>query len=257
MKYIAIVTGASSGIGCEFALALDQCMEGLDEIWLVARRKERLEELSTKLKHHSKVVCGDLSNRNTVNRIGAMLKSEKTRVRFLVNAAGYGILGDFTKGDRKEETGMCDLNVRALTDVTYVCIPFMGRSSRIINIASSAAFVPQPSFSVYAATKSYVLSFSRSLNEELRNKDIYVTAVCPGPVKTEFFDVAEKLGTGTLSLKKIAMTTPQRVVKEALKCSYEKKPLCIPTLGMKAFYVICKIVPHRIIVSVTGRLYGR
>ena len=156
MKYIAIVTGASSGIGREFAMALDQCMDAVDEIWIVARRKERLEELAGKLRRHSKVISGDLSSRLTTNRISAMLSSEKCRVRFLVNAAGYGILGDFTKGDRKEETGMCDLNVRALTDITYVCLPYMGKNSRIINLASSAAFVPQPSFAVYAATKSYV-----------------------------------------------------------------------------------------------------
>lgn len=255
LKYIAIVTGASSGIGREFAMALDQCMDAVDEIWIVARRKERLEELAGKLRHHSKVISGDLSSRLTTNRISAMLSSEKCRVRFLVNAAGYGILGDFTKGDRKEETGMCDLNVRALTDITYVCLPYMGKNSRIINLASSTAFVPQPSFAVYAATKSYVLSFSRALNAELKDRQIYVTAVCPGPVRTEFFDVAEKLGTRTLSMKKWAMTTPDVVVKTALKDSFGKKEISIPTSMMRAFYTLTKIVPHRIIISFTNRLY--
>ena len=255
MKYIAIVTGASSGIGREFALALDQSLASVDEIWLVARRKDRLEELSSKLVHNGKVICGDLGNKNTVNRIAAMLKAEKVAVRFLVNAAGFGILGDFTKGDRKEECGMCDINVRALTDMCHVCLPYMRRSSRIINIASSAAFVPQPSFAVYAATKSYVLSFSRSLNEELRERGIYVTAVCPGPVKTEFFDVAEKMGSRTLSLKKFAMTTPEIVVKTALKDSFNKKMISIPTTMMKLFYLMTKFVPHRFIIAATGRMY--
>ncbi len=255
MKYIAIITGASSGIGREFVMALDQSMDALDEIWIVARRKERLEDLASKLRHHAKVICGDLSNRNTVNRISAMLSADKCRIRFLVNAAGYGILGDFTKGDRKEETGMCDLNVRALTDITYACLPFMGKNSRIINLASSAAFVPQPSFAVYAATKSYVLSFSRSLNAELRDRNIYVTAVCPGPVKTEFFDVAEKLGTRTLSMKKWAMTTPDVVVRTALKDSFAKKEISIPTTMMKLFYFFTKICPHHVIISFTDRLY--
>ncbi|MCR5619474.1 MAG: SDR family NAD(P)-dependent oxidoreductase [Lachnospiraceae bacterium] len=255
MKYIAIITGASSGIGREFVMALDQSMDALDEIWIVARRKERLEDLAAKLRHHAKVICGDLSNRNTVNRISAMLSADKCRIRFLVNAAGYGILGDFTKGDRKEETGMCDLNVRALTDITFVCLPYMGKNSRIINLASSAAFVPQPSFSVYAATKSYVLSFSRALNAELAGRQIYVTAVCPGPVKTEFFDVAEKLGTRTLSMKKWAMTTPDVVVKTALKDSFDKKEISIPTAMMKMFYYFTKVCPHRLIISFTNRLY--
>ena len=255
MKYIAIVTGASSGIGREFAFAIDQSMNGIDEIWIVARRKDRLEELSEKLKHHTRIICGDLSNRNTVNRISQLLNADKYRVRFLVNAAGYGVLGDFAKGERKEESGMCDLNVRALTEITHVCIPHMGKNSRIINLASSAAFVPQPAFAVYAASKSYVLSFSRALNAELKDKQIYVTAVCPGPVKTEFFDVAEKYGTRTLSLKKFAMTTPSVVVKEALKDSYARKEVSVPTVIMKLFRIICKIVPNRIIIALTSNLY--
>ncbi len=255
MKYIAIITGASSGIGREFAYAIDQGMSSIDEIWLVARRKDRLEDLAGKLHHHSRLICGDLSSRITVNRIQAILKAEKCRVRFLINAAGYGILGDFEKCDRKDETGMCDLNVRALTDLTYVCIPFMGKGSRIINLASSAAFVPQLGFSVYAATKSYVLSFSRSLNMELNKKGIYITAVCPGPVKTEFFDVAEKNGNKTMSLKKAAMTTTDVVVKTALNDSFRKKEVSVPTLTMKLFCIMCKVLPHRIIMKVTSLLY--
>ncbi len=255
MKYIAIVTGASSGIGREFVYAIDQSMNGIDEIWIVARRKERLEEISGKLKHHARIVCGDLSNRNTVNRISQLLNADKYKIRFLINAAGYGVLGDFEKGDRKEESGMCDLNIRALTELTHVCLPFMGKNSRIINLASSASFVPQPSFAVYAASKSYVLSFSRALNAELKDRQIYVTAVCPGPVKTEFFDVAEKYGTRTLSLKKFAMTTPSVVVKEALKDSFAKKEVSVPTTMMKLFRIMCKIVPHRIIIAMTSSLY--
>lgn len=255
MKYIALITGASSGIGREFAFAIDQSMDSIDEIWLVARRKDRLEELSKKLRHHSKIICGDLAGRITVNRIASHLKNEKCRVRFLVNAAGYGILGDFEKGERREETGMCDINVRALTDLTHACIPYMSRGSRIINLASSAAFVPQIGFSVYAATKSYVLSFSRSLNSELKGKGIYVTAVCPGPVKTEFFDIAEKNGSKTLSLKKFAMTTPDKVVKCALRDSFNRKDVSVPTFIMKMFRIMCKVLPHKMIIAATSLIY--
>ncbi len=255
MKNIAIVTGASSGIGKEFAFAIDESMESIDEIWLVARRKDRLEALSEKLVHETKLICGDLSNKNTVNRISQLLKSENVKVRMLINAAGYGILGDFTKGERKEEYGMVDLNDRTLTDLCYVCIPYMKKNSRIINIASSAAFVPQPMFAVYAATKSYVLSFSRALNMELKDKGIYVTAVCPGPVRTEFFDVAEKYGTRKMSIKKATMTSPDVVVKEALKDSFAKKDISIPTTWMKLFYVACRLFPHRLIMAITSAMY--
>ena len=255
MKKIALITGASSGIGKEFVRAIDESMSSIDEIWLVARRKDRLEELSGKLNHETRIIAGDLGNKNTVNRIASLLKSENVRVSMLINAAGYGILGDFTGGGRKEECGMIDINDRALTDLCYVCIPYMHRNSRIINLASSAAFVPQPRFSVYAASKSYVLSFSRSLNMELRDKGIYVTAVCPGPVRTEFFDVAEKYGTRKMSIKKATMTTPDVVVKQALKDSFDKKDLSIPTFYMKAFYVICRLFSHRMIMRITKALY--
>ncbi len=255
MKYIALITGASSGIGREFVYAIDQSMDSIDEIWLVARRKDRLEEVSQRLRHHTRIICGDLAGRITVNRIATHLKNDKCRVRFLVNAAGYGILGDFDKGDRRDETGMCDINVRALTDLTHVCIPYMSKGSRIINLASSAAFVPQTGFSVYAATKAYVLSFSRSLNSELKAKGIYVTAVCPGPVRTEFFEIAEKNGNKTLSLKKIAMTTPQKVVKCALRDSYNKKEISVPTFIMKMFRIMCKVLPPKAIIAATSMIY--
>ncbi len=255
MKSIAIVTGASSGIGKEFAFAIDESMSSIDEIWLVARRKERLESLSEKLNHNTRIITGDLANKTTVNRIGQLLKSENVRVRILINAAGYGILGDFASCERKEETGMIDLNDRALADLCYVCIPYMRKNSRIINLASSAAFVPQPMFSVYAASKAFVLSFSRSLNMELKDKGIYVTAVCPGPVRTEFFDVAEKYGTRKMSIKKATMTTSDVVVKDALKDSFAKKDISIPTVWMKMFYIACRIFPHRLIMTLTEAMY--
>ncbi len=255
MKYIAVITGASSGIGREFACFIDRYLKSIDELWIVARRRDRLEELSASLRHHCRIICGDLSDESLTEQIVSDIISERARVRFLINASGYGILGDFSDGERKEETGMCDINVTALTRLTHACIPYMSSGSRIINMASSAAFLPQAKFSVYAATKSYVLSFSRSLNAELAGRGIYVTAVCPGPVKTEFFDTAEKNGTATLALKKFAMTTPEKVVKCAMRDSYLKKDISVPTVMMKLFFVFTKIVPHSVIIRAVSGLY--
>lgn len=128
------------------------------------------------------------------------------------------MMGDFTAVPIKEQTGEVDLNCRALLEVTYGCLPICGPRAWIIQLASSAAFLPQPGFSVYAATKSFVLSFSKALRAELKERQIYVTAVCPGSVKTEFFEVAEHYAS-TLAMKQYTMVEADRVVKDALRAS--------------------------------------
>lgn len=166
----------------------------------------------------------------------------------LVNCAGYGIMGDFSASNISEELGMIDVNCRALTQMTYLCIPYMKKNSRIIQLASSAAFLPQPNFAVYAATKSYAYSFSRALNQELRSKKIYVTAVCPGPVDTPFFDIAEKTGS-TLAVKKLTLVRADQVVKKAIADSYHKREKSVYSAWIKSFDIAAKIIPHRAILE--------
>ena len=125
----------------------------------------------------------------------------------------------------------------------------MRRNSRIIQLASSAAFLPQPDFAVYAATKSYVLSFSRALNEELKPFGITVTGVCPGPVDTPFFDIAEQNGS-TLAIKKYVMASPDKVVNQALKDSYYRHAMSVYSLPIKILHVLSGAVPHGIILNV-------
>ena len=148
---------------------------------------------------------------------------------------------------------MIDLNCRALTEITRLCIPWMKRGSRIIQLASSAGFLPQPGFAVYAASKSYVLSFSRALREELKDAGIHVTAVCPGPVRTEFFERAEKNGS-TLALKKYVMTEAERVVTDALKASARRQSISVCTPVIKLFHLITRLLPHSLILSVMRSL---
>ena len=128
-------------------------------------------------------------------------------------------------------------------------VPFMREGSRIIQMASSAAFLPQPDFAVYAATKSYVLSFSRALGEELKRDGIYVTAACPGPVDTPFFDIAEA-GGSTLALKKYALVSPERVAALALKDSLRRRPVSVCSLPIKSLFLLTKLVPHSVILDV-------
>ncbi len=250
---IAIVTGASSGIGREFAVWLDRLLE-IDEVWLVARRRDRLEELAGILHRKTRIIEMDLSKDGQMDRMKDLLEDHEARVKILVNAAGYGKMGAFASGNRQDAAGQVRINCQALTEMTHVVLPYMVRGGRIIQLASAAAFVPQMNFAVYAASKSYVLSFSRALNLELKKKGITVTAVCPGPVRTEFFEIAEQ-GGETLALKKFFMISPTKVVRKALMASLKKKEVCVPSLSMRLMELACKVLPHSAVLKVTSVLY--
>lgn len=249
MKKIAIVTGASSGIGKEFALYIDKNFTNIDEIWLIARRKDRLEELRDVINKSCIIIDEDITDLEFAKRFSEMLKQEKVGVKLLVNCAGYGIMGSVQDMSLDVAVGMVDTNCAALTSVTKIALPYMIKKSRIINIASSAAFLPQAGFAIYSATKSYVLSLSRALNIELKDREIFVTAVCPGPVDTEFFDIAESEHKRAW-FKNLFMANANDVVEKAMKDSIDKKEISIYGLPMKMFYVLTKIVPHRIIMKI-------
>lgn len=249
MKHIAVITGASSGMGREFALRMNSFCRGLDEIWVMARRGKRLEELAGHSRVPFRIFEGDITKKKVCRLLKEALSEEKPVIRVLVNAAGAGKTGTAEKiaaGDPSAQTDMINLNCRALTFITEICLPYMHRGSRIINLASAAAFCPQPSFAVYAATKAYVLSFSRALACELKKRKIYVTAVCPGPVKTEFFGIS---GDPEGFLKKLSAAAPEKVVCRALKDSRAKKQVSVYGISMKAARIGAKLLPHRLIMK--------
>lgn len=252
-KNIIVITGASSGIGLEFARQIDPYFHGIDEIWLIARSRDRLTETARGMCHKTRILAMDITKEAQLERLEDTLSEHDALIRMLINCAGYGLMGDFTNQDLECELGMVRLNCEALTHITHRCLPFMKRGSRIIQLSSSAAFLPQPGFAVYAATKSYVLSFSRALGEELRDYGIWVTSVCPGPVDTPFFDIAERTGT-TLSIKKYTMVKPDRVVAQALRDSYLKRPLSVCSLPIQAFGVLSKYMPHQILIRAVSEM---
>ena len=246
-KSVVIVVGASSGMGAEFALQLDAHLRKTDEIWLIARNKEKLEELSRKMRNNTRILAMDITKEAQIERLQDTLIDNDCVIRMLVNCAGYGVIGDFSALTCEDQLGMVRLNCEALTHVTHSCIPFMRKNSRIIQLASCAAFLPQPGFAVYAATKAYVNSFSQALREELKTKGIYVTSVCPGPVDTPFFDRAEKTGN-VLAIKKATMVDSKSVVRKALRDACDKKATSVYSLPIQAVWVLTKLVPHGIVL---------
>ena len=246
MKKIAVVTGASSGMGREAAIQLADQFGWLDEIWLIARREERLARLRQELPCPSRSFELDLTKQSALSALSSALEEENPRIVFLVNAAGYGKIGQVGTVSLSEEMGMSELNCTALTAVTHLTLPYMGTNSRILQFASSASFLPQPGFAVYAATKAFVLSYSRALGEEAKKRGIYVTAVCPGPVKTEFFDIAQT--TGKIPLyKMLAMADPKKVVRLAIRDSVMKKSVSVYGPLMKLFRLAAKTLPHSLL----------
>lgn len=250
---IAIITGASSGIGRMFAKKMDSAFHNIDEFWLVARREEALKELAGKLQHKTRIFAMDLTKNGQISRLEYSVRLEGAVVSMLINCAGYGIMGEFAKADRKDTAGMIRLNCEVLTQVTQCLLPYMRTNSRILQLASSAAFLPQADFAVYAASKSYVLSFSRALNQELKSRGITVTAVCPGPVDTPFFEIAEKNGS-TLAIKKYALVSPEKVVEQALLDSYRRKSRSICSLPIRLLDLGAKLLPHDMLLAGMGLL---
>ncbi|MCM1189071.1 MAG: SDR family NAD(P)-dependent oxidoreductase [bacterium] len=250
---VILITGASSGIGREFALQLDPYFTNIDEFWLIARNEERLKETAGCLRHRTKVIPMDITDSGKLDMLEDMLIEQNAVVRMLINCAGFGLMGSFSELPSEGALSMIRLNCEALTEMTHRMIPYMRRRSRILQMASSAAFLPQPDFAVYAATKAYVLSFSRALNEELRPLDITVTSVCPGPVDTPFFEIAEQTGT-TLALKKYVMADPARVAAQALRDSYRRRAVSVYGLPIRGFHLLSKALPHDLILQATSFL---
>jgi len=245
---VGIITGASSGLGREFALMANKYYKDVEELWLIARRSDRLEELQKHITIPIRVIQLDLLKEESIYKLKDMLKELKPNVRLLVNAAGYGKIGKVCSVNLEEETGMVRLNCEGLIAVTHVVLPYIRKGGKIIQFASAAAFMPQPNFSIYAASKAFVLSYSRGLQEELRSRDITVTAVCPGPVRTEFFQVANT-GVKIAMMKSLAMADAKDVVRLSIKDNLNGKTVSTYGMLMKSLYVITKVLPHSLILK--------
>ncbi|MBQ7669667.1 MAG: SDR family NAD(P)-dependent oxidoreductase [Clostridia bacterium] len=249
---IAVVTGASSGIGKEFVLALAN--EGtFDEIWAIARRRERLEELAEKCSVKVKPIPLDLADESSVGEYEKMLETEKPEVGLLVNAAGCGAFGPFEKCDLEEQKNCLKLNVIALVAMCRVTIPYIGDNGGIINVGSNSAWQPVPYQAVYGAGKSAVLNFTRALSRELRPKGIHVMCVCPGWIKTEFQGVARH----DEYIKYVDVWyTADAVVRRAMKDYKKKKTVSILGHPVRRQVRLVKFLPVRLVMTIWCRQQG-
>lgn len=244
MKQIAIITGASGGIGREFVRQMYQYE--VDEIWAVARNQDKLERLKEEYGAKIRPVSADLSQSQGLATIGKMLHEEPVMVRYLVNNAGMLELGASIEFSPETIEKTVDLNCKAVVQLANLCIPYMKEGSKMINIASSASFQPLPYLNLYAATKAFVRSYSRSLHMELRHAGITVTAVCPGWVDTSL--LPEKRNGKKIHYPGI--TVPDRVVKKALQDVKKGRDMSVYTFKVKLQHIAAKFLPQRLVMKV-------
>ena len=246
---VALVTGASAGLGVEFARQLSKRGHRLV---LAARRKERLEELARELSN-ARAVAIDLSKANAAAKLLVDVESAGEHVDVLINNAGFGLIGRFAELDAKRQRQMIDLNAGALTELCRAAAPGMIErgSGGILNVASTAAFQPGPKMAVYFATKAFVLSFTEALHEELKPHGIHVTCLCPGPTRTEFGEVAGFGGNGLFD--RVAMDSP-RVVEAGLNGLDRNKAVVIPGLVNKVIANSGRFAPRWVVRKIAGAI---
>ena len=256
MKKIAIVTGASSGIGKEFFLSLNERKAEFEEIWVVARSAGKLEELRALTDMNVRVFPLDLSAPESVTVLEQAFQAEELAIQYLICASGFGRFNATADDEREVLENMVDLNCRSIVSLTKAAFPYMAKGGSMILIASMAALQPIPYIATYGATKAFVLSYGRALNKELRAaKGARCLCVCPFWTKTAFFDraYAEK----TIVKKYAVMYQPEQIVKQTWK-DLKKKNRDVSIFGAvaKGQALLVKCLPHRIVMWVWMKQQG-
>lgn len=241
---IGIITGASSGIGREYVYAIDKEFD-LDEIWVIARRKERLEELQAHCKTKIRPLALDLGTEDSWNTYKTLLEEIKPTIEVLINGAGFGVFGAFAQTDLDKQLKMIDLNAKALTAISHISLPYMQKGSHLINVASNSSWQPVPYINVYGSTKAYVLNFSRALGVELKKRGIHVMAVAPHWIKTEFFEHAVQDDTIQYYDR---FYTAKQVVDKTMKDLKRNKIVSILGFPVQAQVLLVKLLPAKLVM---------
>lgn len=246
-KVVAVVTGASSGLGKEFVNLLMR--EKVHEIWAVARKEDKLLALKKRFGKRVRCFSLDLSDINSVKRFQKLLENEQPAIRYLINIAGYDKFCSYDDLNIDESVNMINLNCSGVVAMGLACIPYMRRGSRIINIASQASFQPLPYQNIYASTKAFVRNYSRALNVELKEKGICVTAVCPGWIDTELFARAN-IGAKKTIHNFTGMVKPIDVARKALQDAKCGRDISVYSAYVKMAHVVAKVLPQRMMMQI-------
>ncbi len=249
-KKIAIVTGASSGLGFEFVKHMAAGGK-YDEIWVVARRSERLGALRSQFGNVIVPVAADLTTDSGINAVTGKLTAEKPDLRALVNNAGFGTIGDVSESDPMTLARILDLNCRALTELTAFALRYMSKGAFVLNVCSIAAFAPNPRMATYCSTKAYVLSFTRALRFELKKQGINACAVCPGPMETEFLPVAGIEKGTSKTFDTLPRCNPDKVAKKGLKAAEKGRGVYTPRAFFKFYRFVAKVLPHGLVMHMS------
>ena len=245
---LAIITGASSGIGAEFAKQLKE--KGIcDEFWFVARRGDKMQNLAETIGAKAKIICADLSVKEGIDTLRNFLEEEKPKVKYLINAAGFGNFGTFEEIPESDAAAMIDLNCKATVLITHMTVPYMERGGRIINLGSGSCFTPLPAFNVYASSKSFVLHYTKALNYEIKKYGLRATCFCPGWVETEFLGKATAQDGITRPKSMKPMLRCSDVVAKCVKASVKGKTLCVTNWYTKLQHLLFKAVPDCLLTN--------
>lgn len=249
---IAVITGASSGLGLEYAREVYKTRTDLDEIWVIARREDRLKELQAELVSTVIPVAFDITDPQAVENYISLLNEKNATVKLLINNAGFGKLGNFDELSLEENAAMVRLNCEALTAMTAATLPFMNEKSEIINTCSIASFAPNTRMAVYSSTKAYVMSLSRAMRVELKKRKINVLAVCPGPMDTEFLAVANIPKGASKTFDMLPRVNARVMAVKSLKASRKGRAVYTNRAFYKFYRILAKILPHSIVMKMCG-----
>ena len=245
---IAVITGASSGLGACYIDAVTKLFPEIDELWLIARREERLKEVAMKYPDkHCIIIPMDMTDMSSFKILEEKLKINTPQIEVLINDAGMSIGSPFENMELENMLKIIDLNCKGATAITKVCLPYIIDGGTILEVSSTSAFVPNTNLIVYCASKSYVSALSLGLREELKNRRINVCAMCPGFMLTEM--TKSELTKGQSHLPVI---DPKTAALKSLKAA--KKGRAVYTTGAfyKYYRLLAKLIPHTLLVKFTG-----
>ena len=253
MNY-ALITGASKGIGK--AIAIEAANRGMN-LLLVARSKELLEVLAKELggKVKVEIFATDLLQDDAPQKIFGFAKERGLEINMLINNAGIGLLGDFDECELQKHLDIMKLNMDVCVKMTHTFLKLTNPEQRryILNVVSTGAFQPVPHMSIYAATKAFMLFFTRALRVELKKKNVYVTALCPGPTESEFFALAQM--TELVEKNAHFMMSADKVARAGMNAVMKNKSIIIPGFLNKLGAIVVKLAPHNIVIPSAGKIY--